>query len=106
MSLDLILGFKEKPSDLDDALSKLGFKKSRTCYELELGDRMMPLEFLHYEVESPSSWANLEPVAYEGLITSRGAGEATERLYEVAKNLRDRYGAILLNPQTNQVIKN
>lgn len=106
MSLDLILGFKEKPLDLDNTLRELGFEKLKNSYKLEVGAQIRPLEFIHYPSESPTSWKGLgdNTVTYEGLVISRGSGEATTKLFEIARNLRDRYKALLLNPQTDQII--
>ncbi len=127
MTFDLTIGFREKPKDLGDTLTALGFTLDRIVpieetldvtmefYEFyDLNRSAGGIYFAHHDgiyADHHESWKNIvaDPstiVAMGSLTTSmrRNAFDTTKQ-HEVGRFLRDYYGAILYDPQSGSVLR-
>lgn len=124
MSYDLELGFREKPQDLDRALSSLGFHFSGetppTCriYTFEEGN--LSLDFTYVDgvgdPEYREEWAErLALHEIEGEIVASGhlrgsfssaqMDEGVKKMLEIGVQLRDTFDAVLYNPAGMDIVR-
>src|SRR3989344_6991819 len=135
MSIDLKLGFKNKPEDLEATLIKKKFKHVSSLVEedgrtyalppkisRQINDNEIRLKIyrlspgIHFSysknIENDSNWPdiikehNLDVnIIAEGSLSVVGNDADYQRTLDIGRFLRDRYSTILYDPQTDQVIK-
>ena len=125
MSIDLNLGFREKPANLDATLAKLGFKLEkvvepddtfkvpmRSYWYFEEGSSGRGVWFTFHDGmydDDVEQWSSAAPgvniVASAAISTYAGRNRsdlATQQ--RVSRSLRDQYGAILYDPQEGKPV--
>lgn len=117
MTVDIELGFKDKPEDLEVILKQKGFEHYHTLRD---NDKIRAKIYIlpsgicftyHDNLGDDSFWPKVindhslgVDIIEQGALSVVGGDEDYEKALDVGKFLRDRYDAILYEPQKDEII--